>query len=73
MLEDILAGKKSLFATGVHTELRAQENRQRRVGLVKGNIVGNDRVEEFLPEYAKTEFMAFRQWQNIRLQQQKRY
>lgn len=45
MLEDILAGKKSLFATGVHTELRAQENRQRRVGLVKGNIVGNDRAE----------------------------
>lgn len=45
MLEDILAGKKSLFATGVHTELRAQENRQRRVGLVKGNIVGNGRSE----------------------------
>lgn len=45
MLEDILAGKKSLFATGVHTELRAQENRQRRVALVKGNIVGNSRTE----------------------------
>lgn len=45
MLEDIIAGKKSLFATGVHTELRAQENRYRRVSLVQGNIMGNQRSE----------------------------
>lgn len=45
MLEDIIAEKKALFATGVHTELRAQENRYRRVGLVQGNITTNSRSE----------------------------
>jgi len=45
MLEDLLVGKKSLFETGAHTELRAQENRNRRVVLVQGNMVGNDRSE----------------------------
>ena len=45
MLQDIIAGKKSLFADGVHTELRAQENRIRKVTLVKGNLVKNDRSE----------------------------
>ena len=45
MLDDIIAGKKSLFATGVHTELRAQENRYRRVGLVQGNMMQNTRSE----------------------------
>ncbi len=45
MLEDILSGKKDLFATGVHTELRAQENRYRRVSLVQGNITANSRSE----------------------------
>lgn len=45
MLEDFIAGKKSLFATGVHTELRAQENRYRRISLVKGSIMGNSRSE----------------------------
>lgn len=45
MLEDLLAGKKSLFETGVHTELRAQENRTRRVTIVQGNMVANSRSE----------------------------
>ncbi len=45
MLEDLLAGKKSLFETGVHTELRAQENRNRRVVLVQGNMTANSRSE----------------------------
>ena len=45
MLEDLLVGKKTLFETGAHTELRAQENRNRRVVLVQGNMVGNDRSE----------------------------
>ncbi len=45
MLEDFISGKKGLFATGVHTELRAQENRQRQVVLVQGNLTGNVRVE----------------------------
>lgn len=45
MLEDLLAGKTSLFETGVHTELRAQENRDRRVTLNQGNMVVNNRSE----------------------------
>ena len=45
MLEDLIAGKKSLFADGVHTELRAQENRYRNVTLVQGNLMGNSRSE----------------------------
>ena len=45
MLEDFISGKKSLFTTGVHTELRAQENKQRRVTLVQGNLTANARVE----------------------------
>lgn len=45
MLEDFISGKKSLFASGVHTELRAQENRQRRVSLVQGNLTANVRTE----------------------------
>lgn len=45
MLEDFIAGKKALFADGVHTELRAQENRQRRVTLLDGNLVANARSE----------------------------
>ena len=45
MLEDIIEGKKALFATGVHTELRAQENRYRRVALVQGNLTTNSRSE----------------------------
>lgn len=45
MLEDNISSKKSLFAEGVHTELRAQENRNRRVILVNGNLVQNSRSE----------------------------
>ncbi len=45
MLEDLLAKKISLFETGVHTELRAQENRQRIVSFVQGNMTGNNRSE----------------------------
>ena len=45
MLEDFISGKKSLFTTGVHTELRAQENKQRRVSLVQGNLTANARLE----------------------------
>ncbi len=45
MLKDMISSKKSLFASGVHTELRAQENRQRRVVLVQGNLVMNNRSE----------------------------
>lgn len=45
MLEDLIASKKSLFTDGVHTELRAQENRYRSVALVQGNLLGNSRSE----------------------------
>ena len=45
MLEDLLAGKERYFETGVHTELRAQENRYRNVWLVQGNMTGNSRSE----------------------------
>ncbi|MDE5679823.1 MAG: TldD/PmbA family protein, partial [Lachnospiraceae bacterium] len=45
MLEDFISGKRSLFTTGVHTELRAQENKQRRVSLVQGNLTANARLE----------------------------
>lgn len=41
MLEDFISSKKPLFATGVHTELRAQENRSRRISLIQGNLTGN--------------------------------
>lgn len=44
MLEDFISCKKSLFADGVHTELRAQESRQRQVVLVQGNLTGNVRA-----------------------------
>lgn len=45
MLEDLLKGKEQYFETGVHTELRAQENRYRNVHLVQGNMTGNSRSE----------------------------
>jgi TldD protein len=45
MLQDILASKKSLFADGVQTVLRGQENRSRNVAFVNGNMVGNGRSE----------------------------
>ena len=45
MLQDIISGKTALFADGVQTVLRAQENRNRRVVLLKGNLVQNARSE----------------------------
>lgn len=45
MLEDHVSSKKSLFSTGVHTELREQKSRSRQVSLVQGNLTGNARME----------------------------
>ncbi len=45
MLNDILKTKKSLFEDGVQTVLRGQENRNRRVGFLQGNLVVNVRSE----------------------------
>ncbi len=45
MLEDFISGKSALFSEGVHTELRAQENRNRRISLVQGNLTGNQRTQ----------------------------
>ena len=45
MLEDILAGSVSSIADGVQTVLRGHENRERRVILLNGNLVGNTRSE----------------------------
>ena len=45
MLQDIIASKKALFADGVQTVLRGHENRNRRVVLLKGNLVQNSRSE----------------------------
>ena len=45
MLQDIIGSKTALFADGAHTVLRGHENRNRRVVLLKGNLVGNSRSE----------------------------
>lgn len=45
MLVDLLKDKQSLFADGVQTVLRGQENRSRAVGLLQGNLVTNSRSE----------------------------
>lgn len=45
MLVDIISGQKALFADGVQTVLRGQENRSRRVGFLQGNLVQNMRSE----------------------------
>ncbi len=45
MLEDFISAKKGLFESGAHTELRAQKNRDRRVVLLAGDIVSNNRSE----------------------------
>ncbi len=45
MLTDILKSKKSLFADGVQTVLRGQENRSRAVVFLQGNLVNNVRAE----------------------------
>ncbi len=45
MIKDILSAYKSELPCGVHTELRAQVNRNRTVGLMGGNIIKNDRED----------------------------
>lgn len=45
MLQDLVTKKKYLFSDDVHTELRAQKNRTRRITLVAGNLVNNARNE----------------------------
>ena len=45
MIKDVLSGYKSLMSAGVHTELRAQMNRNRAVVLMSGNIVRNERED----------------------------
>ncbi len=45
MIDDILASKRTLFADGVQTVLRGHENRNRRVVILKGNLVQNSRSE----------------------------
>lgn len=45
MQKDVLYGCKALFAPAVHAELRMQANRQRRVTMMKGNIVSNVRTQ----------------------------
>jgi TldD protein len=45
MLQDIIGSKRELFADGVQTVLRGQENRTRRVVILKGNLVQNMRSE----------------------------
>lgn len=45
MLEDLLEGQKENFEQGVHTELRAQINKQRDISVRSGNIAKNQRTE----------------------------
>lgn len=45
MLVDLLADKRDLFADGVQTVLRGQENRSRAAALLQGNLVANTRSE----------------------------
>ncbi len=45
MLQDLLMEQKALFAPGVHTELRGQNNRNRRVILVSGDVMANVRSD----------------------------
>ena len=45
MIKDIITPNKSLFAAGVHTELRAQINKSRGVTIISGNLTGNTSSE----------------------------
>ena len=45
MMQDLLNEQKSLFAPGVHTELRGQNNRTRRVVLLSGDVLANVRSD----------------------------
>ncbi|MGI6107288.1 MAG: TldD/PmbA family protein [Lachnospiraceae bacterium] len=46
MIDDILKDKVGLFADGVQTILRGHENRVRKVSMVNGNLMVNNRSEE---------------------------
>ncbi len=46
MLKNVVFDKKSLFADGVHTELRCQRNYKRTVAFLSGNLTANSRSEE---------------------------
>ena len=45
MINDILTANKIYFAAGASTELRAQVNRSRRVGMISGNLTANSRTD----------------------------
>ena len=45
MLNDVLSRLKRQLDPSVHTELRAQLNRNRRVTLLSGSVVGNARTD----------------------------
>lgn len=45
MNKEIVLAKKSLFAAGVHTELRSQINKSRGVTIISGNLTGNTSSE----------------------------
>ena len=45
MLQDILTARKVLFTAGAHTELRGQNNRNRRAVLLNGDVIGNVRSD----------------------------
>ena len=45
MNKEIVLAKKSLFAAGVHTELRSQTNKSRGVTIISGNLTGNTSSE----------------------------
>lgn len=45
MNKNIIIPNKSLFASGVHTELRAQVNKSRGVTIISGNLTGNTSSE----------------------------
>ncbi len=45
MIKDFLSGYKTSMPDGVHTELRAQVNRNRAVALMSGNIIKNERED----------------------------
>lgn len=45
MIKDIISGFKSALPDGVHSELRAQMNRNRAVVMMSGNIVRNERED----------------------------
>lgn len=45
MMQDLVREQKSLFAPGAHTELRGQNNRNRRAVLLSGDVLANVRSD----------------------------